>query len=239
VREQPILSAVGDDWPIGIVGLIAGRLTDRHYRPALVISRRKGEIVGSGRSIEGFDITAGLRQCDQYLSRYGGHSQACGFTVKDEASLQPFLDQMASLAKSQLDIATLVPVISIDAKLKLEEITWELLAELEKFIPFGSKNQKPKFLATDISVRDVQTVGADGKHLRLTVSHLTAEPRKLIGYNVRFTGPVRAMKTGEVGCFDAAASGDPIVARIPFGKCESDGWRPATITEIYEGDELP
>src|SRR3989338_7909757 len=182
VREQPILSAVGDDWPIGIVGLIAGRLTDRHYRPALVISRRKGEIVGSGRSIEGFDITAGLRQCDQYLSRYCGHSQACGFTVKDEASLQPFLDQMASLAKSQLDVATLVPVVSIDAELKPEEITWELLAALEKFIPFGSKNQKPKFLATDISVLDVQTVGADGKHRRLTVSHLTAEPRKLIGF---------------------------------------------------------
>lgn len=182
VGERKLLWAIGDNWPTGIVGLIAGRIADRQHRPTLIISRKNGECIGSGRSVEGFDITAALRQCDQYLARYGGHSQACGFTIKDEASVQPFLEQISKIAETQLGGAELSPLISIDAKIQLEEVTWDLLAELEKFVPFGSKNPRPRFLATDISVQEAQKVGADGKHLKLTVSHLTAEPRKLIGF---------------------------------------------------------
>lgn len=182
IIDQKILIVVGNNWPTGVVGLISGRLTDEFHRPSLVISRYKGEIIGSGRSIAQFNIIEALQQGNDFLSRYGGHSQACGFTVKDEESLPNFIKKITQLAEKQLTNQDLLPLINIDAEVTLEEINWKLWQDLEQFIPFGEGNPKPRFLAKNLGVVEIQTVGQDGKHLRLMVNHRTAIVRKTIGF---------------------------------------------------------
>ncbi|OGY57419.1 MAG: single-stranded-DNA-specific exonuclease RecJ [Candidatus Buchananbacteria bacterium RIFCSPLOWO2_02_FULL_46_11b] len=182
VKDQKILVVIGEGWPTGLVGLVAGRLTDEYHRPSLVISRYNGEIIGSGRSIEAFNIIEALEQCRPNLSRFGGHAQACGFTVKDEKNLAEFKDKIIELAQNQLTEQDIVPVINIDLQVSLEDIDWPLVEELEKFKPFGEDNLKPKFLAKDLTVTGLQSLGADGKHMRLMVKHNTSAIRKTIGF---------------------------------------------------------
>ncbi|MFA6410609.1 MAG: single-stranded-DNA-specific exonuclease RecJ [Candidatus Buchananbacteria bacterium] len=182
VKDEKILIAVGDGWPTGVVGLVAGRLTDEYSRPSLIISRYNNEIIGSGRSIADFNIIEAIEKNNQFLSRYGGHAQAAGFTLKDEANLQKFIEAMKKSAESQLAGKKIAPLLKIDAEVKLEDVNWALFEELEKFIPYGEGNYKPRFLASDLTIADLQTLGNDGKHLRLMVNHKTAAIRKTIGF---------------------------------------------------------
>ncbi|MAF14177.1 MAG: single-stranded-DNA-specific exonuclease RecJ [Parcubacteria group bacterium] len=182
VKGQKILIAVGDGWPIGVVGLAAGRLSNKHHLPSLVISRYNGEIIGSGRSISEFNIIKALQQCDELLTRYGGHPQACGFTIKDEESLIKFRTKLEEIALAELGDQKLVPTVDIDSEIKLEEVNWDLFKQLEKFMPYGQGNNKPIFLSKDLTVSQCQTVGPEGKHLRLIVKHQTEIIRKTIGF---------------------------------------------------------
>ncbi|MFA6322892.1 MAG: single-stranded-DNA-specific exonuclease RecJ [Candidatus Buchananbacteria bacterium] len=182
VIDQKLLSVVGNNWLTGVVGLVSGRLTDRYHRPSLVISRYNGEIIGSGRSIPEFNIIEAAQQCSEYLSRFGGHAQACGFTVKNEPSLAKFIDKMTSLAETELKDKDISPILPIEAEVSLENIDWAIFEELKKFEPYGEGNPKPIFLARDLTVSDRQTVGNDGKHLRLMVKHNSDAVRKTIGF---------------------------------------------------------
>jgi single-stranded-DNA-specific exonuclease len=182
VNDQKILIVAGKEWPTGVVGLVAGRLTDEYNRPSLVISRYKGEIIGSGRSIPEFNIIEAVEKCGEFMARFGGHAQACGFTLKDEESLAQFIKKITKLAKSELNGQELLPQLTIDAEIKLEEVNWNLFEDLEKFMPFGEGNQKPRFLASGLNINEIQTVGSDAKHLRLMVNHQTSAVRKTIGF---------------------------------------------------------
>ncbi len=182
VKDQKILITVGENWPTGIVGLVAGRLTDEFHRPSLVISKYNGEIIGSGRSIAEFNIIEAIEKCHDFLSRYGGHAQAAGFTIKDENSLKLFIEKITKLAAAELNHKEITPILEVDAEVKLEEVDWNLFEELEKFIPFGEGNPKPRFLAKDLTVAETQSLGQNGKHLRLMVNHTTPIIRKTIGF---------------------------------------------------------
>lgn len=166
----------GEGWPVGVVGLVAGRLSDRHHRPALVftmgIDEVSGEIkfVASGRSISEFDITAALKECSEYLLRYGGHPQACGLTILGEDNFKKFKEKFLALASAKLVGVELLSVLEIEAEIKLSDLNWRLLDELQKMEPFGEANPKPLFMAKNLNVEQVQTVGADGKHLKVLVS---------------------------------------------------------------------
>lgn len=187
-EEQKIIFIAGDGWPAGVVGLVAGKLSDRFHRPALVFTREEEngavKYSGSGRSIEEFDITAGLKACHELLARYGGHPQACGLTILGEDNYQKFQDKMNGLAAEKLTGTALVPAISIEAEIRLADINWQLLDELEKFEPFGEANEKPLFCAQKLIIEQVQTVGADGKHLKVQVSQAgSPNLHKLIGFS--------------------------------------------------------
>jgi single-stranded-DNA-specific exonuclease len=181
--NKKLLAVVGQGWPTGVVGLVSGRISDQFYRPSMVMSRFRDEIIGSGRSTEHFNIIEALQKCGEFLKKYGGHAQACGFTVKDEASLQPFLDRMLQLAEESISDEQLAKPLPIDADVQLEDITWEFFSELEQFAPYGKNNSKPKFVARGVTVVDAQTVGQEGKHLRMLVQHGTSAIRKVIGFS--------------------------------------------------------
>ena len=186
--EQKIIFIAGDGWPAGVVGLVAGKLSDRYHRPALVFARNEenGSVKysGSGRSIEEFDITAGLKECHEFLARYGGHPQACGLTILGEDNYLKFKDKMSLLAAEKLTGVVLIPAINIEAEIRLSDINWQLLDELDKFEPFGEANERPLFSAKKLIIEQAQTVGADGKHLKVQVSQEgSPNIHKLIGFS--------------------------------------------------------
>ena len=187
-EDENILWVVGEKWPAGVVGLVAGRISDKFNRPTMAVSMESDHVAGStkyvasGRSIPDFHITEALKKCEKYLSRFGGHSQACGFTVVGEDNFLKFKEAMNSIAKEKLIGLDLTPKIEIETDVSMADINWDLWEDLEKFEPFGEANPKPLFAAFNVLIEAVATVGADGKHLRLMVGS-GGKIHKIIGFS--------------------------------------------------------
>jgi len=172
-REQVLsqgispLLIVGDrDYPGGIMGLVAGRLTEEFYRPSVVI--RTGEQFSSGscRSIPEFNIIYALTQCSHLFTYFGGHAQAAGFSLLTRDL--PLLEQaLLPLATIQLDGVDLRPKLDIDALVKLGDLGGDTFPMLQKLAPFGRDNPAPTFLTRHVEVIDYHPIGNNGEHLRL------------------------------------------------------------------------
>ncbi|MBI5405130.1 MAG: single-stranded-DNA-specific exonuclease RecJ [Candidatus Kerfeldbacteria bacterium] len=193
--ESMLLSAYGRDWPVGILGLVASRIMEKYQRPTVVMATSQGKIVGSGRSIQAYDITAGLVAVREVLDRFGGHPQACGFTLKPGATPESFTAALGEQAESALTGRDLTPVLDIDAEVILDDISWRLVEDVARLAPFGMQAPRPRFLSRGVRVVSVDTVGKDGKHLRLHVSHATSTVRKTIGF--RFGSWVEQLSPGD------------------------------------------
>jgi single-stranded-DNA-specific exonuclease len=164
---QKMLFVYDKDIPSGIVGLIAGRISDEYYRPVMVMTMVGEQIVGSGRSIEQFDITKALFQASEFLSRYGGHPQACGFTLNSPEVLEKFKHVLLEAAQGSIIDDDLVPIVEIDAMAQPGELTLGLVKEIDKFAPFGEGNIKPKFWIKNLQITAMDKLGNGEKHLRL------------------------------------------------------------------------
>lgn len=164
----PMLFVRSPNVPAGIVGLVAGRLVERAYRPAVVIEEGPEESRGSARSIPEFDISDALDTVSGLLVRHGGHSRAAGFTVKSEnlPALQEALVQLAATALKDHD--KLRPTLAIDAEATLDVLNWGLLEQLARLEPTGESNPSPLLWSRGVRVREARTVG-NGKHMRLVV----------------------------------------------------------------------
>jgi len=169
-ESEPILIAQGEGFPCGVVGLVASRLCEEFYRPAVVIEWGEEESRGSARSIPEFDVTKALDECRHLLLRYGGHSLAAGFTVKSEA-LATLEERLKSLAASQLSDLELVPTLSIDAEIPLTDLEPAIFAAAQTLEPFGPSNPPPTLLSRKVEVREARLVGET--HLRLTLTDPT------------------------------------------------------------------
>ena len=163
---SPLLVASDKDYLIGIAGLVASRLSEEFYRPAIVI--KTGEKVSSGscRSIPEFNIIAALNQCSHLLSQFGGHSQAAGFTLptKNLARLQETLLQLATTQLAGVDLR---PRLDIDAEITLPNLGGDTFQITQQLAPFGRGNPVPTFLSHRVEVIDCRTMGNGGEHLRL------------------------------------------------------------------------
>jgi single-stranded-DNA-specific exonuclease len=168
-EDEKLFFAIGEDFLSGIVGLVAGRLTEEFYRPTLVVELGPEESRGSARSIPEFNITAALDQCDDLLIRYGGHAAAAGFTVAND-NLETLQERLKTLAAEQLEAVELTPTLLIDAEVELSEVDWAIQALLTQLEPCGYANPAPLLLSRRAIVRDVRAVGTDGHHLKLTLS---------------------------------------------------------------------
>ncbi len=166
-EDAPVLIAAGEDFVSGIVGLVASRLAEKHYRPAIVMETGAAESRGSCRSIPEFHITEALDEVADLLERHGGHAQAAGFTLRNE-NLPAFKERLTAIAAERLDGLTLNPSIEIDAELPLQQIDWALLGHLQALEPTGMANAAPVFVSRGVQVYSHRTVG-DGSHLRLDV----------------------------------------------------------------------
>ena len=163
---SPLLIASDSDYPAGIAGLVAGKLSGEFYRPAIVI--KTGEVVSSGscRSIPEFNIILALNQCRHLLSQFGGHSQAAGFTLLTK-NLARLRQALLPLAANQLAGVDLRPHLDIDAEVTLPDLTGDTFPTIQQLAPFGQGNPLPTFLSRRVEVIDCRTMGSNGEHLRM------------------------------------------------------------------------
>ncbi|MFH1235382.1 MAG: single-stranded-DNA-specific exonuclease RecJ [Parcubacteria group bacterium] len=178
--DERILIVQGKEWPVGIIGLVAGRMSDRYHRPAFALGEKGNDIVGSGRSVPNFDITGALAAHSDLFSRYGGHTQACGFTMPKK-HLKAFHTTFKKIGR-QIPSKDLIPMEHADAEIGLDDVNWKLYEIAEKFEPFGEDNPFPRFVARGVEIVECQKVGKDGKHLRLQVRHASDLVRKVIAF---------------------------------------------------------
>lgn len=173
--RQKLLFILGKNWPASIIGLVAGKFSDEFNLPVIIASKVDDKVIGSGRSIPQFNIIEALEKLKKYFSHYGGHAQACGFSLKKKKEIEFFKKDIIDLANTFLAGLDLTPTIAIDAEINLSQIDWPLYQEINKFSPFGMGNPEPVFLTHNLSVLSHRQVGQNGKHLKLSISNLDEE----------------------------------------------------------------
>jgi single-stranded-DNA-specific exonuclease len=164
-----MIFAASPDFNPGVVGLVASRLTEVYYRPALVAHQGEEFTRGSCRSIAEFHITDALDQCADLLEHHGGHAAAAGFTIRTER-LSAFLERMNAITQAQIAGLDLRPTLFADAELPLSELTPDLLEWLDWLQPTGYGNPQAVFASRGVRVVNARAVGKDSSHLKLTVS---------------------------------------------------------------------
>src|SRR5213083_727641 len=167
-RRRQAYVVWGDDWHEGVIGIVASRLVERYHRPVVLLAGGDGPWKGSGRSISSFDLHGALRECAEFLERFGGHRAAAGLSILPEF-VEPFADAFAAEAEGLLAPDDLVPTTVVDAVLpRGARLTLDLCEELRQLAPFGLGNPDVTLLASGCELGELATVG-DGKHLRFRV----------------------------------------------------------------------
>jgi single-stranded-DNA-specific exonuclease len=155
-----------EEWHPGVIGIVASRIVEEFYRPAALISMQNGVGKGSARSIPGFDLYEGLSACADLLLGFGGHKYAAGFTIAKE-NIQPFRERLGSLVIERMGAAGFIRTLTVDSAVTLDELTMDLMRELERLAPFGQGNPEPRLGARDLTVVSSRAVGVNHMKLRL------------------------------------------------------------------------
>ncbi len=154
-------------WNKGVVGIVASRLVEAFYKPAIVLTKSNGFITGSARSIQGFDLYQAIESASELLENFGGHVYAAGLTLKEE-NLDEFCRRMDSFIDGKITPEMLVPVIELDSRLDFSQISPKFLRILKQFQPFGPGNSNPVFMTENVyDAGNGRKVGAGGVHLKL------------------------------------------------------------------------
>lgn len=167
LRRQSIVLA-GAGWNSGVVGLAAGRLAEKYGYPSIVLSQEGDGLRGSGRSAGDVDLYAALKACEGLFTRFGGHRQAAGLALP-LGRLDEFRAAFERAVRAQLDGRRLLPQVSYDAPIGIGDASLENIQALEKLQPFGVGNPAPAFLLRDVEVAASRAVGAEGRHLKLSL----------------------------------------------------------------------
>ena len=145
---------------------MASRLVEQYHRPVMIAAIRDGIAVGSGRSIDGFDLYGAMKKAARYFDRFGGHSHAAGFTLP-ESGLEALREDIESQARMDLLPEDLIPGINVDAELFFKDITLDVIHQIRALAPFGEGNPEPVFMARSVKVFESRVVG--DLHLKLRV----------------------------------------------------------------------
>ena len=196
-QDKKFIFAAEKHFPIGIVGLAAGKITDKFKKPSAVLQKGKNESRGSFRSIPRINIIEVIEKCDDLLIKYGGHSQAAGIVIKNK-NLERFYEKLNALIEKKLKNKDIAPKILIDAEISSEDIGFKLTEDIKKMEPFGKGNEEPIFLTKNLIVEELKWVGNGEKHLKLFLRPNNKTPKifEAIGFNL--ADEFKNIKQGDV-----------------------------------------
>lgn len=167
LSDRKVLLLTSQDWPKGVVGLIAGRLAETYKKPVIILERGEQESTGSARTGGNFNIVEALKSTSHLLVKFGGHKQAAGLTLKTE-NVEVFYQNLLEYAES-INYEATEPSLDVDAELFENSINLETADIVASLEPFGAGNTKPIFVINDVSVVSSKAVGKESQHLQLNL----------------------------------------------------------------------
>ncbi len=174
-KEQKVIVIAKDDWHQGVLGIVASKLADRFYRPAIVISLNEDLCKGSARSIKNFHLFDALVDCKELLDSFGGHAHAAGLLITKD-NIDEFRKSINKLAHDRLDFNDLLPSIDIDAELILSDLNETMVRELESLEPFGMANPEPLFYTRALKLKgQVQSLSRETLKFWVTDGLITCQ----------------------------------------------------------------
>lgn len=170
------------DWHKGVIGIVATRLTEKYYRPTVVLTQTNGHVSGSARSVVGFDLYEALSACSDLLDQFGGHKYAAGLTMRPE-NIELFQERFEHVVASRILPGMLQREIAIDAVLEFTEIDAKFFRILRRFEPFGPQNEAPLFMSKQVGVLGMAAI-VGGSHLKMTVMQPGSPRFDCIGFGL-------------------------------------------------------
>lgn len=183
LTARKTLLLAGTQWHEGVLGIVAAKLVNRYHRPVVVLSARDGQAKGSGRSIPQVDLHHALACCDHLLERFGGHRLAAGLTVATE-KITLLQAAFEAAVTEQLPAHDPLPELRIDSLITLDQISPQLLDELETLAPFGTDNPSPLFMARDVRVTTAAIVGQRHRRMVLCQPDQCTPPIGAMHFNI-------------------------------------------------------
>ncbi len=181
--EKPFVLISAEHYPVGIIGIVAGRIAEKYGKPTGIFTQEENESRGSFRSVKGVHILEAIKENSDLLTQFGGHTQAAGAVISNENFEQFDLNMQKSVGRQMKNFEKEM-IREVDLEISHQEITFELLNEIKKFEPFGEANRDPKFLIRNLRLQEVRGVGNGDKHLKLRLVGENSEIFNAIGFNL-------------------------------------------------------
>jgi single-stranded-DNA-specific exonuclease len=166
LKERKVLALVGEGWPKGIMGLVAGKLAEEFNKPAIVLERTDELCTGSARTAGGFNILEALKFSSEHLSKFGGHKQAAGLSLRAD-QFEGFYQKLLAYAEQNISGEKSEKVLELEAELSSGQCSVGSAQLVKKLEPFGVDNVAPKFLISDLVISSTRLVGKQSQHLQL------------------------------------------------------------------------
>ncbi len=166
---KKLLFIAHETYQQGVIGLVAGKLVEEFYRPAIVLSKGAEYTKASARSVSGFNIIEFIRNASEFLVDAGGHPMAAGFTV-ETSKLEILQKRLEDMAETLLDEEVLTRKLRVDSELPLSFVSQKLFDSIQKLSPFGMGNPEPTFVSRDVTIEEMRLVGRDRNHLKICLS---------------------------------------------------------------------
>ena len=182
LRAQKTTVVFNEDWHKGVIGIVASRLTEKYYRPTIVLTQSNGLIAGSARSVMGFDLYEALSECSDLLLQFGGHKYAAGLTMSPD-NLASFQEKFEAVVSASIPDELLIQAVHIDAVLELKQIDGRFFRILNQFAPFGPENMAPVFVSRNVFVQgQASLVGAN--HIKMCIRQQDSTFIESIGFGL-------------------------------------------------------
>ena len=167
-EDDKVIVLAHEGWQHGVIGIVASKLTEKYYKPTILMCIEDGEATGSARSIKGFSIFDALTECSDILTKFGGHEQAAGLSINADKvpELRRRINESADINLTEEDM---IEEIKVEYELDEKSANFDLIEELRKLEPFGMSNPTPKFILRDCILRDIRFMGQNRQHIKLEI----------------------------------------------------------------------
>ncbi|WP_270304734.1 single-stranded-DNA-specific exonuclease RecJ, partial [Terrisporobacter petrolearius] len=182
-KDDKVLVVAKEGWQHGIIGIVASKLTEKYYKPTILLTIEDGEATGSARSIKGFSIFDALVSCKDLMNKFGGHEQAAGLALNAE-NIEELRKRVNKIADYNLNKDDLIENIQVEYELEEESATLDLVDNLHKLEPFGLSNPSPRFIMRDLLLTKIYKMGKNKQHLKLICEN--EKSYECVGFNMAY-----------------------------------------------------
>lgn len=182
-KDDKVLVIAKEGWQHGIIGIVASKLTEKYYKPTILLTIEDDEATGSARSIKGFSIFDALVSCKDLMNKFGGHEQAAGLAL-DAKNIEELRKRVNEIADYNLTKEDLIENIKVEYELEEESVTLDLVDNLHKLEPFGLSNPSPRFIMRDLLLTNIFKMGKNKQHLKIMVEN--EKSYECVGFNMSY-----------------------------------------------------